>query len=76
MVGVKTLCEIRTETVAGNLDLALIGVSRGPVHDELEASVGKLFRAIQDRNGVFSVSKSMTVGELLDLYPDWRWELD
>jgi hypothetical protein len=70
------LREIRLEKVAENLDLALIGVRRGPVHDELEATVGKLFRGIQNRDGVFSVSKSMTVGELLDLYPDWRWHLD
>ena len=69
----KTLREIRTETVAENLNLGVIGVFRGPVHDELEASVGKLFRGIQDRDGVFSFSKSMTVGELLDFCPEWRW---
>jgi len=70
------LREIRTETVAENLSLRVIGVFRGSVHDELEATVGKLFHAIQDRDGVFSVSKSMTVGELLDLDPGWRWHLD
>jgi len=54
MVGVKNLREIHTETVAENLDLALIGVRRGPVHDELEATVRKLFRAIQKpRWGLF-----------------------
>ena len=58
----KTLLEIRTEPVAENLDLALIGVRRGPEHEEWEASIGDLFRATEIRDGVFSVSKAFHRG--------------
>ena len=65
--------EIRSEKVAENLNIGVIGVRRGPEHDEWEASIADLFRAAQIRDGVFSVSKTMTVGELLKLHPDWCW---
>jgi len=72
---VKTFRQIRTETVAENLDVQVIGVLRGLIYDQWEASIEEIYRATQERDGVFSVSKSITVGELLELHPEWYWSI-